>query len=68
MKKSSYLEWTAKGGNLVGVDEETRAKPTEGNKRPDAKQKKGKAKVSEGDSGEGKPSKPHKLKYEGKRF
>ena len=68
MKKLSYLEWTAKGGNLVGVDEETRAKPTKGNKRPDAKQKKGKAKVSEGDSGKGKLSKPHKLKYEGERF
>ena len=68
MKKSSYLEWTAKGGNLVGVDEETRSKPTEGNKLPDAKQKKGKAKVSEGNPGKGKPSKPRKPKYEGERF
>ena len=68
MKKSSYLEWTAKGGNLVGVDEETRSKPTEGNKWPDAKQKKGKTKVSEGDPGEGKLSKPCKPKYDGERF
>ena len=68
MKKSSYLEWTTKRGNLVVVDEETRSKPTEGNKWPNAKQKKGKAKVSEGDPGEGKPSKPHKPKYEGERF
>ena len=68
MKKSSYLEWTANGGNLIGVDEETRSKLTEGNKLPDAKQKKGKANVSEGDPGKGKPSKPRKPKYEGERF
>ena len=68
MKKSSYLEWTAKGGNLVRVDEEKRSKLTEGNKRPDAKEKKGKAKVSEGDPGEGNPLKPCKPKYEGERF
>ena len=68
MKKSSYLEWTAKGGNLVGVDEETRSKPTKGNKPPNTKQKKGKAKVSEGDPGKGKSWKPHKPKYEGERF
>ena len=68
MKKLSYLEWTAKVGNVVRMDEEMRSKPTEGNKGPDAKQKKGKAKVSEGDSGKGKLSKPHKLKYEGERF
>ena len=68
MKKLSYLEWTAKSGNLIRVDEETRSKPTEGNKWPDTKQKKGKAKVSEGDSGKGKPLKPRKLKYKGERF
>ena len=68
MKKSSYLEWMAKGGNLVRVDEETRSKATKGSKWPDTKQKKGKAKVSEGDPGEGKPSKPCKLRYKGVRF
>ena len=68
MKKSSYLEWTAKGGNLAGVDEKTRSKPTKGNKQPDTKQKKGKAKVSEGDPGKGKPLKPRKLRYKGERF
>ena len=68
MKKLSYLEWMAKGGNLVGVDEEKRLKPADSNKWPDAKQKKGKGKVSEGDPGKGKPMKPHKLKYAGERF
>ena len=68
MKKLSYLEWMAKGGNLVRVDEEKRSKPADSNKRPDAKQKKGKGKVSEGDPGKGKPLKPRKLKYEGERF
>ena len=68
MKKLSYLECMAKGSNLIGVDEETRSKPTEGNKWPNTKQKKSKAKVSEGNPGKGKPSKPHKLRYEGERF
>ena len=68
MKKSPYLEWMAKGGNLVRVDEEKRSKPADSNKQPDAKQKTGKGKVSEGDPGKGKPSKPRKLKYEGERF
>ena len=68
MKKLSYLEWMAKGGNLIRVDKEKRLKPADSNKRPDVKQKKGKGKVSEGDPGEGKPSKPCKLKYEGERF
>ena len=66
MKKSSYLEWMAKGGNLVGVDEEKRSKLADSNKQPDAKQKKGKGKVSEGDAAKGKSSKPCKPRYEGK--
>ena len=33
MEKLSYLEWTTKGDNLVGVYEETRSKLTEGNQR-----------------------------------
>ena len=66
MKKSLYLEWTAKGGNLVGVDEEKRLKPADSNKWPDAKQKKGKGQVSEGDAAKAKSSKPRKLRYEGK--
>ena len=41
MKKLSYLEWMAKGGNLVGVDEEKRSKLADSNKQPDGKQKKG---------------------------
>ena len=36
MKKSSYLEWMAKGGNLVRVDEEKRSKLADSNKQPDA--------------------------------
>ena len=66
MKKSSYLEWTAKGGNLIGVDKEKRMKPADSNKWPDVKQKKGKGKVSEGDAAEGKLSKPRKPRYKGK--
>ena len=66
MKKSSYLEWMAKGGNLIGVDKEKRMKPADSNKWPDVKQKKGKGKVSEGDAAEGKLSKPRKLRYKGK--
>ena len=71
-KKQSYLEWTANGGVLVGGDEEKskstkeKSKSTKGkddDKRPDVKQKKGKAKATEGE--EGKLSKPHKPRYEG---
>ena len=58
MKKLSYLEWMAKGGNLVRVDEK-RLKLADSNKWPDVKQKKGKGKVSEGDAA-------HKPRYEGK--
>ena len=76
MKQSSYLEWMAKGENLVGADEEKRSKPADSNKWSDTKQKKGKGKVSKGDAAhrdsrvadrvEGKSSKPHKPRYEGK--
>ena len=66
MKKLSYLAWTAKGGNLIRVDEEKRSKLADSNKQPDAKQKKGKGKVSKGDASEGKSSKPCKPRYEGK--
>ena len=66
MKKLLYLEWTAKGGNLIGVDEEQRSKLADSNKWPDVKQKKGQGKVSKGDAAEGKSSKPHKPRYEGK--
>ena len=66
MKKLLYLEWMAKSGNLIRVDEEKRSKPDDSNKRPDAKQKKGKGKVSEGDAAKGKSSKPCKPRYEGK--
>ena len=57
MKKLSYLEWMAKGGNLVRVDEK-RSKPADSNKWPDVKQKKGKGKVSKGDAA-------RKPRYEG---